>query len=50
MVPILTIIIVIIIITIIIIITLTKSKQLPFLGYQKSDQKSKKKYKSLDLG
>ena len=34
------------IITIIIIIaTLTKSKQLPFLGYQKSDQKSKKKYK-----
>ena len=34
---------------IIIITTLTKSKQLPFLGYQKSDQKSKKKYKSLDL-
>ena len=33
----------------IIITTLTKSKQLPFLGYQKSDQKSKKKYKSLDL-
>ena len=30
---------------IIIITTLTKSKQLPFLGYQKSDQKSKKKYK-----
>ena len=26
------------------IITLTKSKQLPFLGYQKSDQKPKKKY------
>ena len=25
------------------------SKQLPYLGYQKSDQKSKKKYKSLDL-
>ena len=33
----------------IIMTTLTKSKQLPFLGYQKSDQKSKKKYKSLDL-
>ena len=26
----------------------TKSKELPFLGYQKSDQKSKKKYNSLD--
>ena len=37
------------IIIIIIIIKLTKSKQLPFLGYQKSDQNSKKKYKSLDL-
>ena len=36
--------------TIIIITILTKSKQLPFFGYQKSDQKSKKKYKSLDLG
>ena len=35
---------------IIIITTLTKNKQLPFLGYQKSDQKSKKKYKSLDSG
>ena len=35
--------------TIIIITTLPKSKQLPFLGYQKSDQKSKKKYKNLDL-
>ena len=33
----------------IIITTLTKSKELPFLGYQKSDQKSKKKYESLDL-
>ena len=30
-------------IIIIIIATLTKNKQLPFLGYQKSDQKSKKK-------
>ena len=30
---------------IIIITTLTKSKQLPLLGYQKSDRKSKKKYK-----
>ena len=40
---------IIIIMIIIIITTLTKSKQLPFLGYQKSDQKSKKKYKSLDL-
>ena len=39
----------IIIIIIIITTTLTKSKQLPFLGYQKSDQNSKKKYKSLDL-
>ena len=29
--------------------TLTKCKQLLFLGYQKSDLKSKKKYKSLDL-
>ena len=38
-----------IIIIIIIIIKLTKSKQLPFLGYQKSDQNSKKKYKSLNL-
>ena len=37
-------------IIIIIITTLTKNKQLPFLGYQKSDQKSKKKYKSLDSG
>ena len=37
------------IIIIIIIIKLTKSKQLPFLGYQKSDQNSKKKYKSLNL-
>ena len=36
-------------IIIIIITKLTKSKQLPFLGYQKSDQNSKKKYKSLDL-
>ena len=26
----------------------TKSKDLPFLGYQKSDQKSKRKYNSLD--
>ena len=34
---------------IIIIITLTKNKQLPFLGYRKSYQKSKKKYKRLDL-
>ena len=33
----------------IIIMTLTESKQLPFPGYQKSDQKSKKKYKSLHL-
>ena len=51
MLPIIIIIIIImIIITIItIIIALTKSKQLPFLGYQKSDQKSNKKYKSLDL-
>ena len=39
----------IIIVIIIIIITLTKSKQLPFHEYQKSDQKSKKDYKSLDL-
>ena len=39
----------IIIIIIIIIIKLTKTKQLPFLGYQKSDQNSKKKYKSLNL-
>ena len=36
-------------IIIIIITKLTKSKQLPFLGYQKSDQNSKKKYKSLNL-
>ena len=42
-------IIIIIIIIIIIVTTLTKNKQLPFLGYQKADQKSKKKYKSLDL-
>ena len=35
--------------TIIITTTLMKSKQLTFLGYQKSDQKSKKKYKALDL-
>ena len=28
--------------------TLTKSKQLPFLGYQKSDQKSNKEIQSLD--
>ena len=51
MVPILLLIIIIImiIITITIITTLTNNKQLPFLGYQKSDQKSKKKYKSLDL-
>ena len=33
----------------IIIITLTRNKQLLFLGSQKLDQKSKKKYKSLDL-
>ena len=33
----------------IVITTPTKSKQLPFLGYQKSDQKSKKKCNSLDL-
>ena len=32
-----------------IITTLIKNKQLPFLGYQKSDRKSKKKYKCLDL-
>ena len=32
-----------------IITTLIKNKQLPFLGYQKSDRKSKKKYKDLDL-
>ena len=43
------IIIIIIIIIIIVIITLTKRKQWPFLGYQQSDQKSKKKYNSLDL-
>ena len=42
-------IIIIIIIIIIVIITLTKRKQWPFLGYQQSDQKSKKKYNSLDL-
>ena len=36
-------------ILIIIITTLTKNKQLPFLEYQKLDQKSKKKYESLDL-
>ena len=35
--------------TIIIIAAMTKSKQLPFLRYQKSDQKSKKNYKNLDL-
>ena len=34
---------------IIIIITLTKSKQLPLLGNQKSDQQSNNKYKSLAL-
>ena len=37
-------------IIIIIIITLTKNKQLPFIGYQKLDQISKKKYKRLDSG
>ena len=42
-------IIIIIIIIIIVIITLTKRKQWPFLGYQQSDQTSKKKYNSLDL-
>ena len=35
--------------TAVIITTLSKGKQLPFLGYQKSDQKSKKKCKSLNL-
>ena len=42
-------IIIVIIIIIIIIIIITKRKQLPFHEYQKSDQKSKKDYKSLDL-
>ena len=29
--------------------TVTKSKQIPFLGYQKSNKNSKKKQQSLDL-
>ena len=47
MVPI-VIIIIIIIIIIITITTLTNNKQLPFFGYQKSEQKSKKNCKNLD--
>ena len=35
--------------TVILITTLKKNTQLPFPGYQKSDQTSKKKYKNLDL-
>ena len=38
--------IIIMAIIIIIIITLTESKELPFLEYQKSNQKSKNKYAS----
>ena len=38
-----------IIIIIIIIIIIVKSRQLPFLGHQKLDQKSKKKYNNLIL-
>ena len=40
---------IIIIIIIMIIITITKSKQLLFPGYQKLNQKPKKKYKRLPL-